>query len=122
VHITFHVGSDFPVHWTFARDLLVEGVFRPCGHGDVRIWPTKIQRRSVICVALTSPDGDALLEAPSAAVAAWMERTLRLVPPGTETERLGIDAGLAELLAPLPADDLWLSGPWPSDESADDEL
>ncbi|MGW0691217.1 SsgA family sporulation/cell division regulator [Streptomyces sp. NPDC002738] len=122
VHITFHVGSDFPVHWTFARDLLVEGVFRPCGHGDVRIWPTKIQRRSVICVALTSPDGDALLEAPSAAVAAWTERTLRLVPPGTETERLGIDAGLAELLAPLPADDLWLSGPWPSDESADDEL
>ncbi|MET9471335.1 SsgA family sporulation/cell division regulator [Streptomyces sp. NPDC002917] len=122
VHITFHVGSDFPVHWTFARDLLVQGVFRPCGHGDVRIWPTKIQRRSVICVALTSPDGDALLEAPSAAVAAWTERTLRLVPPGTETERLGIDAGLAELLAPLPADDLWLSGPWPSDESADDEL
>ncbi|MGW3740421.1 SsgA family sporulation/cell division regulator [Streptomyces sp. NPDC005146] len=121
VHITFHVGSDFPVHWTFARDLLVEGGFRPCGHGDVRIWPTKIQRRSVICVALTSPDGDALLEAPSAAVAAWVERTLRLVPPGTETERLGIDAGLAELLAPLPADDLWLSDPWPSDESADGE-
>ncbi|MFF0289207.1 SsgA family sporulation/cell division regulator [Streptomyces sp. NPDC005262] len=122
VHITFHVGSDFPVHWTFARDLLVEGAFRPCGHGDVRIWPTKIQRRSVICVALTSPDGDALIEAPSAAVAAWTERTLRLVPPGTETERLGIDAGLAELLAPLPADDLWLSDPWPSDESADGEF
>ncbi|MGW5272494.1 SsgA family sporulation/cell division regulator [Streptomyces sp. NPDC004044] len=121
VHITFHVGSDFPVHWTFARDLLVEGVFRPCGHGDVRIWPTKIQRRSVLCVALTSPDGDALLEAPSAAVAAWVERTLRLVPPGTETERLGIDAGLAELLAPLPADDLWLSDLWPWDESADGE-
>ncbi|MGC5006226.1 SsgA family sporulation/cell division regulator [Streptomyces sp. DT203] len=121
VHITFHVGSDFPVHWTFARDLLVEGVFRPCGHGDVRIWPTKVQRRGVIRVALTSLDGDALLEAPSAAVAAWVERTLRLVPPGTETERLGIDAGLAELLAPLPADDLWLSGPWPSDESADGE-
>ncbi|WP_411086898.1 SsgA family sporulation/cell division regulator [Streptomyces sp. 061-3] len=121
VHITFHIGSDFPVDWTFARDLLVEGVFRPCGHGDVRIWPTKIQRRNVICVALSSPDGDALLEAPSAAVAAWVERTLRLVPPGTETERLGIDAGLAELLAPLPADDLWLSDPWPSDESADGE-
>lgn len=101
VHITFHIGSDFPVHWTFARDLLVEGVFRQCGNGDVRIWPTKIERRSVICVGLTSPDGDALLEAPSAAVAAWVERTLRLVPPGTETERLGIDAGIAELLAPL---------------------
>lgn len=121
VHITFHIGSESPVYWTFARDLLVEGVFRPCGHGDVRIWPTKIDRRSVICVALTSPDGNALLEVPSAAVATWVERTLRVVPPGTETERLGIDEGLAELLAPLPADDLWMSDPWPSDESQDGE-
>lgn len=121
VHITFHIGSESPVYWTFARDLLVEGVFRPCGHGDVRIWPTKIDRRSVICVALTSPDGNALLEVPSAAVATWVERTLRAVPPGTETERLGIDEGLAELLAPLPADDLWMSDPWPSDESQDGE-
>ncbi len=121
VHVTFHIGSDTPVHWTFARDLLVEGVFRPCGHGDVRIWPTKVDGRSVICVALTSPDGNALLEVPSAAVAAWVERTLRVVPPGTESERLGIDEGLAELLAPLPADDLWMSDPWPSDEAQDGE-
>ncbi|MFJ9685155.1 SsgA family sporulation/cell division regulator [Streptomyces bacillaris] len=116
VHIAFHIGSESPVHWTFARELLVEGVFRPCGHGDVRIWPTKVDQRSVICVALTSPDGNALLEVPSAAVSAWVERTLRIVPPGTEGERLGIDEGLAELLAPLPADDLWLSDPWSADE------
>ncbi|MFF1922548.1 SsgA family sporulation/cell division regulator [Streptomyces sp. NPDC058221] len=121
VHITFHIGSDAPVYWTFARDLLVEGVFRPCGHGDVRIWPTKVDRRSVICVALTSPDGNALLEVPSVAVATWVERTLVVVPPGTESGRLGIDEGLAELLAPLPADDLWMSDPWPSDESQDGE-
>src|SRR3954465_12875408 len=35
VHIAFHIGSRTPVNWTFARELLVEGVFRPCGHGDV---------------------------------------------------------------------------------------
>ncbi|MFI6727217.1 SsgA family sporulation/cell division regulator [Streptomyces sp. R-74717] len=121
VHIAFHVGSDFPVYWTFARDLLVEGVFRPCGQGDVRIWPTKVDRRNVIFVALSSPDGDALLEVPSAVVATWVERTLRLVPPGTETERLGIDEALSELLAPLPADDLWLSDPCASDEWQDGE-
>ncbi|MFJ2112474.1 MULTISPECIES: SsgA family sporulation/cell division regulator [unclassified Streptomyces] len=121
VHITFHIGSDSPVHWTFARELLVEGVFRPCGHGDVRIWPTKVAGRGVLCFALTSPDGDALLEAPSSAVSAWVERTLRIVPPGTETEELRIDDGLAVLLAPTPADDLWLRNPWPADESADGE-
>ncbi|WP_031076339.1 SsgA family sporulation/cell division regulator, partial [Streptomyces sp. NRRL S-118] len=99
VHITFHVGSEHPVNWTFARELLVEGVFRPCGHGDVRIWPTTLDGRGVVLMALSSPDGDALLEAPAMAVSAWLERTLRVVPPGAESEQLGLDDELAELLA-----------------------
>lgn len=124
VHITFHIGSESPVHWTFARELLVEGVFRPCGQGDVRVWPTKSQGRSVVLMALSSPDGDALLEAPAAIVSAWLERTLRVVPPGSEAERLRIDDGLAELLAPTVADDLWLGRPQlgsPYDEPQDGE-
>ncbi|MDX3803003.1 SsgA family sporulation/cell division regulator [Streptomyces sp. AK04-3B] len=121
VHVTFHINSAHPVGWTFARELLVEGVFRPCGYGDVRVWPTKSQGRSVVLMALSSPDGDALLEAPAAQVSAWLERTLRAVPPGAEGDRLGIDDGLAELLAATPADDLWLCDPWPSDESRDGE-
>ncbi|MFD9391818.1 SsgA family sporulation/cell division regulator [Streptomyces sp. NPDC060000] len=121
VHVAFHIDSEHPVDWTFARELLVEGVFRPCGHGDVRVWPTKVEGRSVVLMALSSPAGDALLEAPAAQVSAWLERTLRVVPPGTEGEQLGIDDGLAELLAPTPVDDLWLCDPWPSDESRDGE-
>ncbi|MEV7386602.1 MULTISPECIES: SsgA family sporulation/cell division regulator [unclassified Streptomyces] len=99
VHVSFHINSDFPVHWTFARDLLVEGVFRPSGHGDVRVWPTKSEGRSVVLMALSSPDGDALLQAPTAQVSAWLERTLRVVPPGSEGRRLGIDDALDQLLA-----------------------
>ncbi|WP_432105005.1 SsgA family sporulation/cell division regulator [Streptomyces sp. bgisy091] len=121
VHVTFHIGSETPVHWTFARELLVEGVFRPCGHGDVRIWPAKVDDRGVICVALTSPDGNALLELPSVAVSAWTERTLRIVPPGTESTLLGLEDALARLLTPLPADDLWLSDPWSQEEQQDGE-
>ncbi|MCB5911875.1 SsgA family sporulation/cell division regulator [Streptomyces pinistramenti] len=117
VHVTFHIGSDAPVNWTFARELLVEGVFRPCGHGDVRVWPTKMDGRSLVCMALSSPDGDALLEAPAAAVSAWLERTLRVVPPGSEQEHLGIDKGLSELLALATRDDPWPADPWSSDES-----
>ncbi|WP_210593517.1 SsgA family sporulation/cell division regulator [Streptomyces sp. GESEQ-35] len=99
VHISFHINSDSPVHWTFARSLLVEGVFRPCGQGDVRVWPTKAEGRSVVLMALSSPDGDALLQAPAAQVSAWLERTLRVVPPGTEGGQLGIDDALDQLLA-----------------------
>ncbi|MCQ9182319.1 SsgA family sporulation/cell division regulator [Streptomyces sp. IBSBF 2953] len=132
VHVAFHINSEHPVAWTFARELLVEGVFRPCGHGDVRVWPTKAEGRSVVLMALSSPDGDALLEAPAAQVSAWLERTLRVVPPGSEAEQLGIDDALAELLAPsprlspsreqagpAPADDAWLRDPWPGDETED---
>jgi hypothetical protein len=99
VHVAFHTNSEHPVHWTFSRDLLVEGVFRPSGHGDVRVWPTKTEGRSVVLMALSSPDGDALLEGPAAQVSAWLERTLRAVPPGTEGEQLGIDGALDQLLA-----------------------
>ncbi|MEE1752285.1 SsgA family sporulation/cell division regulator [Streptomyces sp. SP18CS02] len=117
VHIAFHIGSEHPVNWTFARDLLVEGVFGPCGDGDVRIRPSRAGGRAVVLLALSSPDGDALLRAPRAQVSAWLERTLRIVPPGSESGRLGIDDGLTELLA-RAADgfgggwphDLWLSG------------
>ncbi|GHI07345.1 sporulation protein SsgA [Streptomyces cellostaticus] len=99
VHVTFHINSEHPVNWTFARELLVEGVFRPCGQGDVRVWPTKADGRSVVLMGLSSPDGDALLEAPAAQVSAWLERTLRVVPPGTEGGQLGIDHALDQLLA-----------------------
>ncbi|PYC84404.1 SsgA family sporulation/cell division regulator [Streptomyces tateyamensis] len=99
VHITFHLDTGTPVTWVFARELLVEGTFRPCGQGDVRIWPTCNGRQSVLCLALTSPGGDALLEAPLPAVAAWLERCHRLVPPGSELTVLDLDGSLADLLA-----------------------
>ncbi|TQJ88475.1 SsgA family sporulation/cell division regulator [Streptomyces sp. SLBN-31] len=99
VHVAFHINSEHPVGWTFSRELLVEGVFRPCGQGDVRVWPTKTEGRAVVLMALSSPDGEALLEAPAGQVSAWLERTLRVVPPGTEGEQLGIDDALDQLLA-----------------------
>ncbi|MGY4983098.1 SsgA family sporulation/cell division regulator [Streptomyces sp. 900105755] len=99
VHVSFHINSEQPVNWTFARDLLVEGVFRPCGQGDVRVWPAKVAGRTVVLMALSSPDGDALLEAPVPQVSAWLERTLRVVPPGSEGGQPGIDEALDQLLA-----------------------
>ncbi|MBT2383814.1 SsgA family sporulation/cell division regulator [Streptomyces sp. ISL-11] len=98
VHIAFHVTSDAPVEWTFARELLVEGVFRPSGSGDVRVWPTRAEGRHVVCLALSSPDGEALLEAPAPTVTAWLESTLHAMAPGSEPERLALDEALRELL------------------------
>jgi hypothetical protein len=53
----------------------------------------------VVLMGLSSPDGEALLEAPAAQVSAWLERTLRACPPGSEGDQLGLDEGLSGLLA-----------------------
>lgn len=99
VHVTFHTGTDAPVSWAFARDLLAEGLCRPCGQGDVRLWPTTLGGRPVLYVALESLDGDALLTAPAGAVRCWLESTVRLVPPGSERVEEALDAALSAMLA-----------------------
>ncbi|MER5477841.1 SsgA family sporulation/cell division regulator [Streptomyces sp. NPDC002734] len=101
VHVAFHSGTDRPVRWSFARDLLMEGRFRACGQGDVRVWPGRGVEGGapVMLLALSSPCGDALLEAPAGEVAGWLAHTLRMVPRGREGELLDLDGPLAELLA-----------------------
>lgn len=98
VQLSFHVTSPRPVTWTFSRDLLIEGVFRTTGEGDVRIFPGKVGGRSVVCLALSSPEGRALVTVPVKEVSGWLERTLRLVAPGLEGEWLALDEALEELL------------------------
>ncbi|MFB7293364.1 SsgA family sporulation/cell division regulator [Actinacidiphila glaucinigra] len=88
VHIAFHIDSEEPVYWFFARELLMDGVFRPSGSGDVRVWPARRAGLGVVMIWLSAPDGSVLLEAPAAAVAAWLGLTVELVPPDTESTYL----------------------------------
>ncbi|MDB1089506.1 SsgA family sporulation/cell division regulator [Streptomyces sp. ACA25] len=118
MQVTFHVGSESPVRWSFARDLMVGGTFRPSGQGDVRIWPTCTDDRNLICMALSSPDGDALLQAPAEAVSAWLERTLRAVPPGSEMDLVGLESELCALLT-TPPEELHLQDRSPADEAGE---
>ncbi|TQK50408.1 sporulation and cell division protein SsgA [Streptomyces sp. SLBN-118] len=93
VHVSFHTDTDEPVEWCFARDLLVEGIFHPTGEGDVKVWPGRTRRTmDFVYLLLSGPTDDTLIQAPSRAVSAWTERTLRLVPPGTEAEQSPCDA------------------------------
>ncbi|MCM2387281.1 SsgA family sporulation/cell division regulator [Streptomyces albipurpureus] len=128
VHLTFHIGTENLLTWAFSRELLIEGLLQPCGDGDVRIWPSRADGRRVVLIALSTPDGDALLETSATVVSIWLERTLLAVPAGTEYAGLNLDLSLAELLAPRPTDGLWARGqspaggkeaPKPSDDSPD---
>ena len=99
VTLTFY--TDGPeVTWSFARDLLAGGVKRPAGTGDVHVWPS-VNRSggSVTVIELRSPGGQALLQASTADVAAFVEATYAIVTPGQESERIDLDSLVDALLA-----------------------
>ena len=88
------------VRWVFARELLASGLYEPTGDGDVHVWPCLDARgRAVTIIELSSPDGEALMQARSDDVTAFLRRTEQLVPRGSETELIDIDEAIAQLLS-----------------------
>jgi expansin (peptidoglycan-binding protein) len=99
VAAVFRAGAA-PIRWVFARDLLAEGIFTPMGEGDVRVWPClDIRGQAVVVLELTSPDGEALLQACSRDVNDFLQHTFQVVPRGTEDVQLDLDDALLRLLA-----------------------
>ena len=107
VQVAFHTsaagaGAGDVVEWTFARQLLSEGVHQPCGEGDVQVWPSTRAGDTVTCLSLSSPSGRALFEVPLPALNDFMVRTYDAVPVGTEGEHVDVDGELALLLGAEP--------------------
>jgi hypothetical protein len=98
VRIAFHTGTGDAVQWTFARQLLTDGVTSPAGQGDVRTWPATSERGPVVCLSLTSPSGSALFEVPVPELVEFLTMTYAAVPTGTEGDHVDVEAELAELL------------------------
>jgi hypothetical protein len=88
------------VTWTFARELLAEGLYHPSGDGDVQVWPCLSNMGdAVVIVELCSPDGTALLQTGSRAVQMFVTSIYDAVPAGTESSHVSIDALVEQLLA-----------------------
>ena len=88
------------IRWTFARELLRLGLFEPIGDGDVHLWPsTDASGEETVILELCSPDGESTLQTRAMAVASFLEATSRMVPFGTESSYVDIDALVAGILA-----------------------
>lgn len=102
VTVSFHTGSGTPggevVQWTFARQLLSDGVTAPAGEGDVQVWPSSAGASTVVCLSLSSPSGRALFEVPLTDLVEFLQRTYQAVPTGAESDHVDVDAELALLL------------------------
>jgi hypothetical protein len=101
VSVSFYTGSGDAgevVDWTFARQLLTDGVSAPVGEGDVQVWPSTSGGQPVVCLALSSPSGKALFEIPLPALVDFLGCTYAAVPTGGESAYVDVDAELALLL------------------------
>jgi len=96
IRMSFHVGTDDPVEWLFARDLLAVGMQTPVGEGDVRVWPAPRDDQDVLNISLSSPFGQAHFEAPLAALSEFLMRTFELVPRGREGDFIDIEGELRD--------------------------
>jgi hypothetical protein len=97
------------VEWVLARDLLAAALLAREGIGDVQAWPTAatggpaedgtVGWSGILNIVMTSPFGHAQFEAPSAAVAGFLDRTFQLVPAGQESTFMDFDDELTEFLS-----------------------
>ena len=102
VQVSFHTGGSSTegeiVEWTFARQLLTDGVTAPVGEGDVQVWPSASAGLPVVCLSLSSPSGKALFEVPLPELVDFLGQTYAAIPTGSEGDHVDVDAELALLL------------------------
>ncbi|MEU9222014.1 SsgA family sporulation/cell division regulator [Streptomyces sp. NPDC048376] len=98
VRAVFYDGAEVTVEWVFARALLTAGLHLPAGIGDVQVWPCRSRGLGVVCIALTSEEGETLLHAPARVLEAFLKPTETAVPSGTECKHFCLDAELSHLL------------------------
>ncbi|MFF3641102.1 SsgA family sporulation/cell division regulator [Streptomyces sp. NPDC002564] len=85
--------------WTLSREALVLGLRRHEGAGDVAVWPVRALPGPDRLSLRLGPLGNcAVFQAERAVVSAWLDVTLRLVPPGSESDHVVWDDFLAPLL------------------------
>ncbi|MEU0434025.1 SsgA family sporulation/cell division regulator [Streptomyces sp. NPDC006290] len=81
VRVEFSNDIGGAVTWVLSRDLLMAGLHRPTGDGDVWIWPPcQRQGGDNLWLLLQGDTGAALLECRIAPLRAWLAETLRSVP------------------------------------------
>ncbi|MDQ1069345.1 SsgA family sporulation/cell division regulator [Streptomyces canus] len=105
VRLTFHLPGDDPVTWAFGRELLIDGVGRPCGEGDVRVSPAGSDLLGDVLIRLQVGGDHALFRSSTAPVIAFLDRTDKLVPLGQETALADFDTHLDEALDRILAEE-----------------
>jgi len=98
VQMLLTIDESPAIRWVFGRDLLITGASMPSGVGDVQLYPT----HDGIIIELRSSTASVALLAYAPDIAAFIDRTLAVVPIDTELDYYDIDG---ELMVLLPVHD-----------------
>jgi len=96
VQMLLSVDQSPAICWTFGRELLLNGVNVPTGLGDVQVYPT----HDGVIIELRSGGAAAQLLAHTPDITAFTDRTLELVPLGSEMDHYVLDLGIASMPVP----------------------
>ncbi|MEV0317524.1 SsgA family sporulation/cell division regulator [Streptomyces sp. NPDC050658] len=105
VRLTFHLPGDAPVTWAFGRELLIDGVGRACGDGDVHIAPTDPDLLDEVLIRLQVGGDQALFRVGVPPLLAFLDRTDKLVPLGQERALADFETHLDEALDRILAEE-----------------
>lgn len=95
--VTISFRSNFgDVVWHASREVLRQGTHGHAGEGDLRVHLRENGAEFVI--DLSSPDGKQEVAYSTRDLSNFLFRTYQLVPDGTESKHLDLDALLAEIL------------------------
>lgn len=98
VAMTFLLG-DTLLRVELDRSVLAQGVTDPAGEGDICLWPhVTDEGRAVVVLSLCSATGELVGEVRTNQLYRFLTRTLALVPLGTESDQLDVDAVVEQLL------------------------
>jgi hypothetical protein len=83
--------GDAPANWAVGRDLLSEGMTRPVGEGEARVWPSPFGPRPVVWIRFGRQQRTALIELAVGDLREFVDQTYDLVPTGSEPLFVDVD-------------------------------
>jgi hypothetical protein len=102
VAITFALAAgdgDIFATWLVGRPLLRAGMSAPSGDGDVRIYPSIDEDgRAITVLEFVAPGGFASVHADTDLLRGFVDRTTDVVPFGSESDHIDLEALVADLL------------------------
>jgi hypothetical protein len=99
VSVDFSNTSGGAVTWVLSRELLSQGLLRPTGEGDVRVWPPCPRHGGRgLHIQLVGRSGIALLYADIRHVRSWIAETYALVPAEAEGDAIDWEASFEHVL------------------------